>query len=202
MDSTNISSILLKSLLSHIDTKQDLTVYLAKKSKSEYEAVNQQHVVTYDKISKSNIESFPDVMKTHDHEETDTLLILHCFNIARRDPFTACTVYSPDTGVLLLLTHFYPSLPQSLLFHTEKGKDARKIHIESSYEGPGHAQGLLRFHVFTGCNETGSFSRKSKTFWWKKFQRANKNTLDAFAKLGEKFIATFSYNLHCETCVL
>ena len=32
-DSTKISSISLKSLLSHIDTKQDLTVYLAEKSK-------------------------------------------------------------------------------------------------------------------------------------------------------------------------
>ena len=82
-DSTNISLILSKSLLSHIDTKQDLTVYLARKSKSGFEAVSQQYIVTYDRISESNMESFPDVMKTHNHEEVDMLLILHCFNIER-----------------------------------------------------------------------------------------------------------------------
>ena len=93
LDSTNISSILVKSLLSHIDTKQDVTVYSAKKSKSGFEAVNQQFVVTYDRISESNIESFPDVIKTHGHEEADTLFILNCFSIATRDPFTTGTVY-------------------------------------------------------------------------------------------------------------
>ena len=122
-------------------------------------------------------------MKTHDHEKADTLLTLHCFDIARRDPFTTCTVYSPDTDVFLLLIHFYSSLPQSLLFHPGKGKVARKIDIGSSYEGigPGHAQALLGFHVFTGCDQTGSFSKKSKTFWWKKSQTADKNTLDTLA---------------------
>ena len=142
-------------------------------------------------------------MKTHNNEEVDTLLIFHCFNIARRDPFTTCTVYSPDRCILLLI-HFYPFLPQSSLLHTGKGKDARKIDIGSSYEGtgPNHAQALLGFHVFTGCNQTGSFPKKSKTFWWKKFPRADKNTLDAIAKLGEELIATFTYNLYSETYVL
>ena len=65
-------------------------------------------------------EGFPEVMKMDDH-----------------DPFTRYKVYSPDTDVFLLLTHFYLSLPQSLPFRTGKGKDARKINIGSSYEGIG-----------------------------------------------------------------
>ena len=101
-DSTNISSISLKALLRHIDTKQDLNVYLDKNSKSGFKSVSQQFVVTYDKISENNVEGFPDIMKTHDN----TLLIPHCSNIARRDPFTTCTVYLPDTDVFLLLIHF------------------------------------------------------------------------------------------------
>ena len=41
-----------------------------------------------------------------------------------------------------------------------------------------------------------SFSRKSKTFWWKTFQRADEDTLDALAKLGKELISTFTLNLH------
>ena len=100
-------------------------------------------------------------------------------------------MYLADTDAFLLLIHFYPSLPQSLLLHTGKGKDAIEINIGSSYEGigPNHAQALLVFHVFTGCDQTGSFSRKSKS-------------LNASAKLGEELIATFTYNLHSETYML
>ena len=99
---------------------------------------------------------------------------------------------------------FLPISSQSLLFDSGKGKDARKIDIGSSYEGigPSPAQALLRFHVFTGCDQTGSFSRKSKTFWWKKFQRADEDTLDALAKLSKKLIVAFTYNLHTEIYVL
>ena len=134
----------------------------------------QQYVVTYNRIKESNVGGFLDVMKTHDHEQADTFLILRCFNIARRDPFTKCTVYSPDTDVFLLLIHFYPSLPQSLLFHTGKGKYARNINIGPSDEGiwSSHVQALLGFRVFTDCNQTESFPRNSKPFWWKKFQSA------------------------------
>ena len=78
-------------------------------------------------------------------------------------------------------------MTQSLLFHTGKGKEARKINIASCYEGigPRHAEALLGFHVFTGCDQTGRFSR-TKTFWWKEFQKADNDTLDALAQLGKK----------------
>ena len=36
----------------------------------------------------------------HLHEEADTLLIMHCWEIARKNPFNQCIVYivySPDT---------------------------------------------------------------------------------------------------------
>lgn len=66
-DFTNMRSISLKSLLSRIDTKQDLTVDVAEKSKSGSETVKQQYVVTYDRISEGNVEGFSHVIKTTDH---------------------------------------------------------------------------------------------------------------------------------------
>ena len=66
-DFTNMRSISLKSLLSCIDTKQDLIVDVAEKSKSGSETVKQQYVVTYDRISEGNVEGFSHVIKTTDH---------------------------------------------------------------------------------------------------------------------------------------
>ena len=111
-------------MLSHIDTKQDCTVYLAEKSKIAFGEI---YVITYNTVRESNLGEFPEQMQTHGHEEADALMILHCWYVAKRDPFTSCTVYSPDTDVFLLLLHFCPSLPQALAFHTGKGTALGKL---------------------------------------------------------------------------
>ena len=92
-------------------------------------------------------------------------MILHCWYVAKRDPFTSCTIYLPDTYGYLLLLRFYLSLPQSLAFHTGKGTDFHQIDI-ACYEaiGPICTNVLLEFHTFTGCDQTERFSEKSKTF--------------------------------------
>ena len=187
-DVTNISNISLKQLLSHIDTKQDLTIYLSNHTVEALEEINKRYVVTVDTISRTNIEQFPEDMRQHDHEEADTLLVLHCWDIARHDPFTECTVYSPDTDVFLLLVHHFESLPQSLIFRTGRGKDLRDISIRSCYEaiGPKHARALLGLHTLTGCDQTGRFSSKSKSFWWKQFLEADTDSLNALSELGKK----------------
>ena len=42
-----------------------------------------KYVVTHDLTSESNIVNYADDMKSHDHEEADTLLILQAINIAK-----------------------------------------------------------------------------------------------------------------------
>ena len=177
-DSTKISSISLKSFLTHIDTKQNLTVYLAERSKIAFGEIYKKYVITYNTFSESNLAEILEQMQTHDHEDANTLMILHCWYVAKRDPFTSCTVYSPDTDVFLLLLHFYPSLPQSLAFHTGKGADLRKIDTVSCYEAisPFRAKALLGFHTLTGCDQMGRLSGKSKTFWWKELYKADSDT--------------------------
>ena len=71
-----------------------------------------KYVVTYDLVSKSNISGYPEDMKAHDHEEADTLLVLQAIDVANRYPFTEVVVFSPDTGVFLLLVHYFDVLPQ------------------------------------------------------------------------------------------
>ena len=111
-DATNIENVTIKEFLSHIKTKQDLTIYLAQKFMKEFTKLGARYSVTYDLQSQSNIDNYSPELLEHDHEEADTLLIVEAIDVARNDPFTECYIYSPDTDVLVLLIHHYQMLPQ------------------------------------------------------------------------------------------
>ena len=53
--------------------------------------------------------------------------------------------------------------------------------------GPNRAEALLGFHTLTGCDQTGKFNGKSKSFWWKNFMEADTQFLDALSMLGELY---------------
>ena len=65
--------------------------------------------------SKTNI---PNFLMVKEHEEADTLLILHCPDVAKSDPFSECVAFSPDTDVFFLLIHHFPELTPCTLFLT------------------------------------------------------------------------------------
>ena len=77
-DDTNIANISLTELLSHVETKQLLTVYLLEHVISEFKQLGIDYVVSYDSISKTNEEGASAEILHHSHEETDTLLVMHC----------------------------------------------------------------------------------------------------------------------------
>ena len=56
------SSISLKSLLPHIDIKQDLTVYLAEKKIASGDAYKKD-VIIYETVTESNLAEFPEQMQ-------------------------------------------------------------------------------------------------------------------------------------------
>ena len=115
---TNIANISLKQLLSHRETKQHLTVYLSQYAISEFKRLGIDYVVIFDSISRTNQECLRAEILHHSHEEADILLIMHCWEIARTNPFNQCIVCSPDTDVFLLLRFHYPSHPNASIFST------------------------------------------------------------------------------------
>ena len=72
---------------------------------------------------------FAHEMMTHDHEEADTLLLLHAADVSARKPFTEFHIHSPDTDVFLLTNHKYPIICANTAFKTGSGKQARTIPI-------------------------------------------------------------------------
>ena len=61
------------------------------------------------------------------------------------------------------------------------------FHCRECYEsiGSNHADALVEFHVFTGCDIIGRFLGKSKALWWKTFKSSLQEELRAFAALGD-----------------
>ena len=106
-------------------------------------------------------------LMNHDHEEADTLLILHALDVAKDNAFKG--MYRPfaDTDVFLLLIYYYHSLPHLTYFQTGTGESQRNIDFQSWYEaiGVNHAQVILGFHVLTGCDQIGQFFGKTKLSW-------------------------------------
>ena len=64
------------------------------------------------------MDGFTEELENHDLEEADTLLILHAIDVARKDIFTECYVYSPDTMLVsrldsLITIFMYSSFDKS-----------------------------------------------------------------------------------------
>ena len=148
--------------------------------------------------SETNIPN-SSMVREHDHEEAGMLLTLHCLDVAKRDPFSECVVFSLDTDVFLLLIHHFPELTPCTLFQTGRGNQQRNINISKCYEtiGPVRATELFGFHTLTGCDQTGRFSGKTKSFWWKQFYCAGEDVLAAMVEFDEdRYILLSQYVSH------
>ena len=86
-------------------------------------------MVSYETYSLSNLPDLPEELSCHDHEEADTLMLLHAVNVASRNPFAELNIYSPDTDVFLLTIFKYPELCTNTVFKTGRGADIRNIPI-------------------------------------------------------------------------
>ena len=50
-----------------------------------------------------NLKGFAEEMLVHDHEEADTLILLHAADVSTRNPFSELHIYSSDTDVFFSL---------------------------------------------------------------------------------------------------
>ena len=46
-------------------------------------------------------------LQGHNHKEADTLIVLHCFQIAKTELFREVIIVCSDTDVLLMLLYHY-----------------------------------------------------------------------------------------------
>ena len=118
-------------------------------------------------------------------EEADIKMFLHAVDATSRGA-TQIRIFSPDTDVLVLAVRRYPQLCTDTAFVTGRGIKERVIPLEKVYNALGEkkAAALPGFHAFTGADNTGAFSGKTKKSAFAAFDAADEDVLNAFVNLG------------------
>ena len=120
-DDTVIAKLETHEFLPHIKTKHELTIYLSEKLMAAFEEAGQKYAIVYDTNIVINIINFNQSLLSHSQEEADTLIIPHCLDIAKCDPYqelyiffvpiltSFCYLYiiMPRSGEILILGHHW-----------------------------------------------------------------------------------------------
>ena len=185
-DDTQIKN--LKSFLSHIKTKAELTKYLSDRLLKYYEGKSQRILVMHHTQIEANfplpeIVSMPEMTGgQHNLEEGDQLVLLNAFDVMHKNPESILDIFSVDTDVFVLLVGNFAKLPKSTTLIRKKGE---RISIQENYMKLGNrAESLIGWYAFKGTDCTGSFAGKGILSHFKAFMAADDEILDAFAKFG------------------
>ena len=99
------------------------------------------------------------------HEDADTLIPLHCLDVA--STFPGCTIYvhSVDTDVYVLLLEIFKELQSTELYMIAgKGRNTREVRIKERAGALGEAKtsAFLGLHAISGTDWGGKFSTITK----------------------------------------
>ena len=121
-DSNIIKHLKTSEFLFHVKTKQDMTVYfLSKKLETALTKTIISYVISYKNKCLTNVMDFDYGLQGQNHEEADTLIILHCFQIAKIDNFREVVIVCSDTDVLLMLLYHYQTLCTQTIMRVGRG---------------------------------------------------------------------------------
>ena len=138
-DDTDIKN--LKTFLSHIETKAELTKYLSDKLMTYYKDRGQKLIVMHHTTIEANVPlsvavCMPEMEAGgHNLEEGDQLVLLNAFDVMYKNPNATLDVFSVDTDVFVLLTGHCIKLPRSTTLIRKKGE---RISIYETYKKLGH----------------------------------------------------------------
>jgi len=153
-DNTPVGKVSAKQFLSSTTTKDELTVYLAKKVLHHFQGKSTVFIVTARQdVLLNNI----DVQHLYSSQkEADTRIILHSLDAARRGA-TELYIQSPDTDVFVLAIHRYYQLCKDTYLITGVGNKKRLVPLRPVAHalGAAKAEALPEFHAFSVADTTG-----------------------------------------------
>ena len=184
-DSTNISKVTMKKLLAHVNTKMELSSYLARKTLEQGQPRGKRVIVAWSNQCQASHQEMYMSHLSSDQEEADTKLILHALD-ATNAGATDLQIHSPDTDVLVRVLRRYPQLYENTVFVTGAAQRRRMIPLKLIYDALGdeRAAALPGFYAMSGADNTGSFHGKGKPTCWKAFCQSTEDVIAAFTELG------------------
>ena len=181
-DSTNIFKVTMKKLLAHVNTKMELSSYLARKTLEQGQS-REKRVIAWSNQCQASHQEMSHL--SNDQEETDTKLILHALD-ATNAGATDLQIHSPDTDVLVRALRRYPQLCENTVFVNGATQRRRMIPLKLIYDALGEerAAALPGFYAMSGADNPGSFRGKEKPTCWKAFCQSTEDVIAAFTELG------------------
>ena len=157
-DNTPIGKVSEKEFLSGIHTKDQLTVYLAKKALQHFQGKPNIFIITSRQDVHSNSIDVKHLYSSQ--EEADTRIILHSLDAVQRGA-TQLYIESPDTDVFVLAIRRYHQLCTDTYFITGVGNKKRVISLGPVVQALGKTRtsALPGFHAFSGADQTGHFAQ-------------------------------------------
>ena len=180
-DETIIKNIPMSRLLSHDQTKADLSEYLAAKTVEYSKDCPKLIIASAGGRTEHNRQL---IFDANNHEEADTLLIHQAVLASRRNPSNSeFMFFSPDTDVLVLVVANYHLLLQKTYVSLASGI----FEVEPIWTNLGaeRAKSLPAFHAFTGSDNTGRFSRIGKATWLNVYLQTDDTFLEALRLLSQ-----------------
>lgn len=182
-DTTHIAKVPMRRLLSHVNTKMELTQYFARKALERGHEIGVRLVVAWGSQCEATHKEM--TYLNSNQEEADTKILLHAID-ATATGATHIDIVSPDTDVFVLSLRRFPELCEDTNFVTGKGQRHRQIPLGPIVRslGPSKIAALPGFHAWSGADVTGSFAGKGKLACWKAFVNADEDSIAALADLG------------------
>ena len=167
-----IDKITMKDLLSCSQNKETLAIFLAAQLIECKKDLQATYVVT----SKGDCmasNSLPIQHFRSEQEEAHTRMLSHALDATQRRA-TSITIQSPDTDVLVLTLWVYKRLCPDTTVIVGTGGKRRSIPLGPLFEAVGEelVKALPGFHAFSGCDQTGTISGKSKVSCWNALKKA------------------------------
>jgi len=120
-----------------------------------------------------------------EQEEADNRMLLHGLDATKRGE-TSTLIQSQDTDVPVLMLWTYKGLYLDTALTAETEGKGRSTPLGPLYEVVGEdlVKALPGIHAFSGCDQTGTISGKSKLCFSNNLKKAKRPMLDAFSSLG------------------
>ena len=185
----------MKRLRAHVNTKRELTEYLAIKTLEKGREEGLRVTMAWDSKCKGTHRDMQCL--DSNQEEAGTKLLLHAVD-ATVSGATRIDIDLPVTVFVLALIR-HADLCEDTRFVNGRGQWHRKIPLCSIVRalGPARIAAVPGFHAWSEADVTESFAGKSNLACWKAFLEADSDCVDALAVLGGGSLTASTLNLGC-----
>ena len=127
-DSIIIKQLKRSDFVFHTQSKPNVTAYLGQKPETATANAKIPYVISCKSQCLTNVKNFYHGLQRNNHEQTDIVTVLHCFQI-EMNPFRKVLIVYSDKNILLMLLCHYQSLCTKTMMREGRGDNKQDVDI-------------------------------------------------------------------------